>query len=363
MSVTVYDLMRYPSRPPIFVDNEITVSRKPWTREYKDFKHSDVKIWPPTIDAVDRFLGPRLEEPSIAEYIGLQTPAYMLNAFNHEVESEADVTRDFNQSMVPCLAAAFSGPTALTSQAHASSVLPGGPMLWPKSQIPPTGSTSSLMVDYQMTLRHSSGRNLELAIMIGEMKRPRVIRREEWLSQRDATTITSRLQQELRGYAYEYKCPHVFLFDSSSLVIVQFRAEDRKDIKSQDCIIDCCVIPRELDRAIENQCTMQYALYKLTAAGWKRGATTLDSRFRGSGERVRAQTPLCIGEYRRDYVWYSGEPTFFDSYNRECSIPVGYKRIFLHRLVEGRNGRQKPGGFWVWTNGRNMVDDTLDCFI
>lgn len=200
MSVTVFDLMREPSLPPLIVDNELTVTAKPWTREYHDFLESDVTNWPPTFDAIDKFLGHHNDGPSSADYIGLQTSAHMLNMFKHEVESEADATMDFNHLMVPCLAKAFSGASALTAQGRHSAVLPGAPLLWPRSQVGPTGSiTSPMMVDYQMTMLHS-GRELELAAMIGEMKRPRTIRGREWGSRGPVSAATTKLQRELRGY-------------------------------------------------------------------------------------------------------------------------------------------------------------------
>ena len=202
MSVTVSDLMREPSRPPRFVDNELTVTTKQWTREYYDFLESDVTIWPPTIDAVETFLGPHNDGPSSANSIGLQTPAFMLNTFEHELQSEADVTMDFNHLIVPCLAEAFSGASALTTYGRHADPLPGAPLLWSRSQIEPTGSiTSAMMVDYQMTMLHT-GRELELAAMIGEMKRPRTIRGREWGSRGPVSTATTKLQKELRGYFY-----------------------------------------------------------------------------------------------------------------------------------------------------------------
>jgi hypothetical protein len=208
MPVTVFDLMREPSRPPLTVDNELTVTTKPWTREYHDFLESDVTVWPPTFPAIDEFLGPHNDGHSSADYIGLQTPAHMLNMFEHEVESEADVTMDFNHLMVPCLAKAFSGASALTSQGRHSAVLPGAPLLWPRSQVGPTGSTiSSAMVDYQMTMPHS-GRDLERAAMIGEMKRPLTVRGREWGSPGPVSTATTKLQRELRGYDNTF---HFFL--------------------------------------------------------------------------------------------------------------------------------------------------------
>lgn len=215
MSVTVFDLMREQSRPPRFVDNELTVTTKPWTRVYYDFLESDVTPWPPTLDAIETFLGPGNDVPSSADSIGLQTPAYMLNTFEHELESEADVTMDFNHLMVPCLAKAFSGASALTRYGRHADPLPGAPLLWPRSQVGPTGSINSpVMVDYQMTMLHT-GRELELAAMIGEMKRPRTIRGREWGSRGPVSSATTKLQKELRGYikpdALIFRLMHIVL--------------------------------------------------------------------------------------------------------------------------------------------------------
>lgn len=176
-------------------------------------------------------------------------------------------------------------------------------------------------------------------------------------------SIQFHISLTVRRYTYVYNCPQVLLFDSQSLVIVQFQARNREEIKSRRCRIDRCVIPRGMNAAIVNQCTMQYALYRLAWQGWVRLCTTLESGVDSSGELVRAQKPLSLGRCRREYVWYSGRPEFFDEYNHPCSVPGGYTRIFVHRPVERRNGSQKPGGFWVWTNGREMKDDTLNCFV
>ncbi|KAJ6003795.1 hypothetical protein N7540_011194 [Penicillium herquei] len=107
MSATVYDLMWESYGSPLIVDAERTVSNKPWTRDYHDFTESHITPWPPTVDAIERFLGPGYDGCSGAQHIGLMTPAYRLNNFKHEVENEADVTMDFNHLMVPCLAKAF----------------------------------------------------------------------------------------------------------------------------------------------------------------------------------------------------------------------------------------------------------------
>lgn len=161
-----------------------------------------------------------------------------------------------------------------------------------------------------------------------------------------------------------YNCPQVFVFDSQSLVIVQFRARSREHIKSQSCRIDCCVIPRETNRNIVNQCTMQYALYRLAWRGWVRLCATLDTERLSTGERIRASTELVIGRKTREPKWWSGEPEWLDEHGRPCPGPRGYARTFVHRPVPRRNGGEKPGGFFVWISEdrRHMLDDTLNCF-
>lgn len=112
------------------------------------------------------------------------------------------MTRDFDQNIDPPVALAFSGDSALTSPSPGSRPQPGAPKLWSRSLVGPTGSTTSTKtIDYQMTMSHSV-QSLELAAMIGEMKKPRVVKRSEWLFERPASSVTSRLQQELRAYGF-----------------------------------------------------------------------------------------------------------------------------------------------------------------
>lgn len=88
---------------------------------------------------------------------------------------------------------------------------------------------------------------------------------------------TQRLQREMRGYvpslyfeaislltkkkryAYHYDCPQVFVFDSVSLLILQFKVQHKDEILMHDCAIDCCLIPIEI--ILQGQSTIQYALY------------------------------------------------------------------------------------------------------
>ncbi|KAF4505566.1 hypothetical protein G6O67_007500 [Ophiocordyceps sinensis] len=70
------------------------------------------------------------------------------------------------------------------------------------------------------------------------------------------------LLHDFRGYAHKYECPQIFCFDGQTLLLLQFRAREPKDIAEADCAVDCWVIPR-INRWGS---TLRYALYRLLAA-------------------------------------------------------------------------------------------------
>lgn len=157
-------------------------------------------------------------------------------------------------------------------------------------------------------------------------------------------------------YAAEYRCPQVFLFDSNTLVIAQFKARNPDEIESGDCPIDCCVIPREDDGTVADLVTMQYALYRLAWRGWIRLCASLEVRQNSSGDLVRTKIHLSFDGYTRKYKYYSGRPFWVDEYGRPHGHqhPNGFYREFVHT-----NNRGKIEGFWRWTSGHF---DTLNCF-
>lgn len=160
------------------------------------------------------------------------------------------------------------------------------------------------------------------------------------------------------------RCPQVFLFDSLTLVIVQFRASQLDDILDPYCHIDCCVIPRAAGH-FPDQCTMQYALYRLAWRGLVRLCATLDYAEDKQGELVRAQTSLTINGYKREYDYFTGSPYWLDLHGaRYKHHPHGYERRFQQRLVRLPSGHTNGEGFWIWSaRGQKDFIDTLDCFI
>jgi hypothetical protein len=153
-------------------------------------------------------------------------------------------------------------------------------------------------------------------------------------------------------YACEYSCPQIFIFDSVSLVIVQFRASSVEDIASPDCSIDCCVVPREPNHH-HDQCTIQYALYRLAWRGWHRLCSSLATKA-----SARSYLSVRHERLKRRSIFWSGDSYWVDGQNHLQDAPL--RRAFVY-TVDDRN---IPVGFWVWKSGNRIVHyDTPDCFI
>lgn len=363
MATTVRDLMGTFSLQPLDINNSATITEKRWTREYPAFDDRFVTQWPPTVEAIETFLGPVAETRTGADYVGLETPAYPLNMSRQLVETEGDVTRDFNQNIICPVELAFGGTSAWSRPSPDSQPVPGAPKLWSRSLVgsSETGSSTKI-IDFEMVMSHREP-SLESAAMIGEMKKAMVIKRSQWRGEDPADANSSRLQQELRGYAYKYQCPQVFVFDSRTLVIVQFRATKADDIRLDDCPVDCCVIPRKPDLHTPGQCSMQYALYRLAWRGWVRLCATLEYSQDGQGV-LRARRKLTLNGLTRKYEYWSGRPKWVDNHGYDYhSHPGGYERRFTYRPVTLPDGRVQSLGFWVWVLRDEIIDDTRDCFI
>jgi hypothetical protein len=377
MATTVKNLMATFSHRPQDFDTSPTLSRKEWTHAYAAFDPASTTCWPPEIPAINELLE---LTPSRANHLGLETLVHELNSLPQLISSEADVTRDFGQSVIIPVALAFSGNSASSRLSNSGPVMRGAPALWQQSQIGSTSASDQITVDFQLTMHHLQ-RDLEMPAIIGEMKKSRAIAAREWLGQAEPSARTVRLQRELRGYnlfpltylfmhlvnwlryAHQYECPHIFVYDAGNMVIVQFRASSPEDIASRHCPIDVCVVPRDVDPFLQSQCTMQYALYKLALAGWRRLCSTLDSKVvvENQLEKVkRARTHLVLDGFSRKYTWWSGRPYWVDDQNRRYGHhPNGYSRDFVIRY----HGEESKGYFvWLDQQGRG-VDDTLNCFV
>jgi hypothetical protein len=95
----------------------------------------------------------------------------------------------------------------------------------------------------------------------------------------------------------------VFVSNSVHLLILQFRAPNKDQIQSQECLVDCCIISRE--QLFPEQCTIQYALYRLAWRGWMRLSATLTGQ-----SSTRRPLDVALDGVSRVYEWWSGRPAW-----------------------------------------------------
>jgi hypothetical protein len=195
------------SQQPMDFDTDPTPSRKEWTTGFQPFDQDYVQAWYPDVRELDKFLGAS-GAPSGAEFVGLATPAHTPNDIIQLILSEGDVTRDFDQSIASAFSLAFTGQSATTIPGPGLRAESGAPSLWQRSLVSSPGSHpdpnhNPKIVDYQMIMCHQQP-SLERPAMIGELKKPRSIRRDEWLFKARKSSMTVRLQRELRAYAVSY---------------------------------------------------------------------------------------------------------------------------------------------------------------
>lgn len=135
--------------------------------------------------------------------------------------------------------------------------------------------------------------------------------------------LPTKLTNCLFSYAHHYKCPQVFCFDGLHLLLLRFRAGQANQIRSQDCAVDCWVIPVGNDN-----CTVRYALYCLVREGFHRIIGQEAVNFEAGG-------------WERHHIWYSGKPYWlYDGNNMGVAHPPGHSRVW-----DRENYR------WKWVSG------------
>jgi hypothetical protein len=199
---TVQDLLLTHIPPPVWGDNETSTSAKRWTGEFPTFEHiiyHGPRQGHVSFEDVHRFLGPDHRTPSMADRLGLATPAHRPNNTPQYMENEADVVRVFYQDIISPVALAFSGPTAATFQSSEMPLQEGGALMNQRSESSTQNAAHN--IDFQMVMPHS---NLSLSrpAIVGEFKKPRSILPNEWKSSERGSfgAVTRALQKELRGY-------------------------------------------------------------------------------------------------------------------------------------------------------------------
>ncbi|PHH76572.1 hypothetical protein CDD80_1433 [Ophiocordyceps camponoti-rufipedis] len=126
----------------------------------------------------------------------------------------------------------------------------------------------------------------------------------------DGSEEQKLLSQELRGFADKFACPQVFAFDGETMVLLQFRATTREEIRDADCSVDCWV----LDRG-ETGATMRQGLNMLLAQGFR--------RYQGG---LALPQPV-VGSYTpHSRLFYNGQPLWQDGGVVGPDHPEGYTR-------------------------------------
>lgn len=170
-------------------------------------------------------------------------------------------------------------------------------------------------------------------------------------------------QLTIRRYAHLYECPQVFLFDSKTLVLVQYCAGTIEEIASENCFVDVCIIPRETIHQFPDQCSMAEGLRALALRGFTRLCATRNSVEREPGKYAMMPIPLAIEQHERCYEFHSGRPFWKDPSGRiHRHHPHGHRRDFSITVHQGSN---EVCGHWVWMDkrGRWVANDTKNCFI
>lgn len=310
-----------------------SLSKKPWTDTYPPILNPTVRA--STYDSINQFLGLEqylLPNPAISalyttdasESGRLERHIHPLNSLSKVyIQQEGDTVRDFFQNIAFPVSLAWDGAFF---QERSESGTPG-----------PTHHNKTVDQLYSWTVAGSM--ESERCEVIGELKQHGVIEPDEWNGGKEKSNMTQRLGKEIRGYAYLYDCPQVFVYDSVHLLMVQFHAKNKEGIRSVNCTIDVCCVPRS--SADPNMCTARYGLYRLVWRGWIRLIAT------------KAENPaVSLGGFTREFEYWSGRPFWRDEVDRhkELNHPDGYYWMF-----------DIASNQWYWNdgNGNFMALDTV----
>ena len=153
----------------------------------------------------------------------------------------------------------------------------------------------------------------------------------------------------------------MFLFDSKTLVLVQYCVRTVQEIADADCFVDICIIPRETVSQSPNQCSMAEGLRALALRGFTRLCATRSSAETERERYNMMPIPLSIGEHERVYEFYSGRPFWKDHDGQiHRHHPHGYRRDLAITVQENQ-----VKGHWIWLDEyrRQVAIDTENCFI
>ncbi|KAK3938580.1 hypothetical protein QBC46DRAFT_365378 [Diplogelasinospora grovesii] len=234
MSTTVRSLLD--EHPRYYTD-----SRKKWQDKYPAITKFHIQTQVQNNGCVTANFNPFLPLQEDDE-LRLSELAYPPNCRSWRLASEADAGNWFHHEVSNVVIAAWAKYPNVLQTAEAPAL---------------TETKVDETVDILYSTYHANN-TLRLQVAAGEWKRNTINARESASQQ--------RLSQELKGYADKYECPHIFCFDGSTLLMLQFRANDKGKIKDAKCEVDCWVIPRENGGG----CTVRYGLYRLLVQGFRK---------------------------------------------------------------------------------------------
>ncbi|KYK56285.1 hypothetical protein DCS_08255 [Drechmeria coniospora] len=246
-------------------------TNKAWTEGYHPIKNMTVH----TKACGDGLTYANFETAFLPLYdddrVRMGTAAFPPNGRSWRMGSEADVELWFHTEISNVVLAAWNHHPTVVQTSHSK---------------PPSEKNMPEEVDATYSFKSNQHR---VALVIGEMKR-NLVDADKWQCGRiPSSGPQDRLSRELRGYvrfhastgvkptpiryAHKYECPQVFCFDGDTLLLLQFRANSRAELKHERCPVDCWVLPRE-----NSGTPLRYALYRLLAQGFRRfqGGVALD---------------------------------------------------------------------------------------
>ncbi|KEZ42855.1 hypothetical protein SAPIO_CDS5283 [Scedosporium apiospermum] len=291
MSHTVEDLIASHPTNPVERTGHDTTTDKKWTKEFPAITKLAVRTrHGPYAQAVQADFEPALLPLYADDEIRLTERASPPTYRTWKFSTEEDMVNWFHTEVSNVVLGAFTKAPSVLQSSH---------------EKPLADAKADEVVDVAYSIARGRTRT---HIVIGEMKR-NLIRNRQWQDGNLESSAQKSLSRELRGYAYKYSCPQIFCFDGEYLVLLQFRAMSVNDIKSQDCKVDCWVIPRVNDGGV----TLRYALYRFLVQGFR--------RFQGMiAYPVRLRD---IPPYKRE--WYNGRPLWKID-GTIVAIPFGHRR-------------------------------------
>ncbi|CAG8973647.1 hypothetical protein HYALB_00002213 [Hymenoscyphus albidus] len=203
MSITVGDILSQSIRTHAIYTLDapnVTLSKKSWTDDYRSITNPN--FHDSSFDVVNQFLakdhyippGPThnklyTSDPTDRDRLARQVSPLNALDYMHNLQ-EGDVVRDFHQNI------AF--PVSLAWQRHGH--------FMERSESGPPGLTNvTKTVDHLFSWMPEGLANSERSQVIGELKKPGIIKPDEWNGTRHKSDVTNRLGKEIRGLGTEMK--------------------------------------------------------------------------------------------------------------------------------------------------------------